>query len=214
MINKEQTDKLKNQIIQQIQSWDKPENQKQQAIQQIQSMNPQQLEQFLIQNNMIQSTPSQTNPSQSNQQLQQCPFCLISQGKIKSYKIAENNYAIAVLEINPVSKGHTLIIPKQHLTIEKVPVQTFQLAQQVIQLLKQKLSPKQVQLSTGQIQEHSILNIIPLTGNEKGERKKVGEKDLQELQNLLTESQPKQKQKKTKSREKLKKLPQVKRRVP
>jgi histidine triad (HIT) family protein len=211
MISKEQAEKFKNQILQQIQKWNKPENQKQQAINQIQSMTPEQLEQFLIQNNMLQS--SQPN-QQTNNQPQQCPFCLISQGKIKSYKIAENNYAVAVLEINPISKGHTLIIPKQHKTIEKIPIQTFLLVQQVIQVLKQKLNPKQIQLSTGQIQEHSILNIIPLTGEEKGEREKMDENQLQKLQQELignTQQSPQTKQPGKKSK---KKLPQVKRRVP
>lgn len=43
-----------------------------------------------------------------------CIFCKIAAGQIPSKKIAENDAAIAILDIQPVSAGHTLIIPKQH----------------------------------------------------------------------------------------------------
>jgi histidine triad (HIT) family protein len=39
-------------------------------------------------------------------------FTKIVQGKIPSYKIAENNDYYAFLDIHPTSKGHTLVIPK------------------------------------------------------------------------------------------------------
>ena len=40
-------------------------------------------------------------------------FTKIINGEIPSYKIAEDNRYYAFLDINPVSKGHTLVIPKQ-----------------------------------------------------------------------------------------------------
>jgi len=43
-----------------------------------------------------------------------CIFCGIVNGKSTSIKIDENEQAIAVLDINPISKGHTLVIPKNH----------------------------------------------------------------------------------------------------
>ncbi|KZT34676.1 hypothetical protein SISSUDRAFT_1082648, partial [Sistotremastrum suecicum HHB10207 ss-3] len=33
-------------------------------------------------------------------------------GKIPSFKIAEPEHSLAFLDINPISKGHTLVIPK------------------------------------------------------------------------------------------------------
>ena len=36
---------------------------------------------------------------------------MIIEEKIPSYKIQENK-AVAVLEINPISEGHTIVIPK------------------------------------------------------------------------------------------------------
>ncbi len=40
-------------------------------------------------------------------------FSRIVNGEIPSYKIAEDDNYYAFLDINPLSKGHTLVIPKQ-----------------------------------------------------------------------------------------------------
>lgn len=39
-------------------------------------------------------------------------FTKIAHGEIPSYKVAENEDFYAFLDINPMSKGHTLVIPK------------------------------------------------------------------------------------------------------
>ena len=39
-------------------------------------------------------------------------FTKIINGEIPSYKVAENEYCYAFLDINPLVKGHTLVIPK------------------------------------------------------------------------------------------------------
>ncbi len=40
-------------------------------------------------------------------------FSRIISGEIPSYKVAENKYYYAFLDINPLSKGHTLVVPKK-----------------------------------------------------------------------------------------------------
>jgi histidine triad (HIT) family protein len=40
-------------------------------------------------------------------------FTRIIQGEIPCHKIAENDKLIAFLDITPVAKGHTLVVPKQ-----------------------------------------------------------------------------------------------------
>ena len=40
-------------------------------------------------------------------------FTRIVNGEIPSYKIAENEDYYAFLDINPIAKGHTLVIPKK-----------------------------------------------------------------------------------------------------
>jgi len=43
-----------------------------------------------------------------------CLFCQIIAGEVPSIKVAESDNVIAILDINPVNPGHTLIIPKKH----------------------------------------------------------------------------------------------------
>lgn len=43
-----------------------------------------------------------------------CLFCKIAQGKIPSEKIYETDKVFCSLDINPLAKGHTLVIPKKH----------------------------------------------------------------------------------------------------
>ncbi|MDR1502934.1 MAG: HIT family protein [Prevotella sp.] len=40
-------------------------------------------------------------------------FSRIAVGEIPSYKVAEDDKFFAFLDINPMAKGHTLVIPKQ-----------------------------------------------------------------------------------------------------
>ncbi len=43
-----------------------------------------------------------------------CIFCKIIAGEIPSEKVFENDHVLAFMDINPTSKGHTLVIPKDH----------------------------------------------------------------------------------------------------
>ena len=43
-----------------------------------------------------------------------CIFCAIAAGEIPSFKVYEDELVLAYLDINPFSKGHTLVIPKKH----------------------------------------------------------------------------------------------------
>jgi len=43
-----------------------------------------------------------------------CIFCKIIKGEIPSFKIYEDDKVIAFLDINPISPGHTLVVPKKH----------------------------------------------------------------------------------------------------
>ena len=45
-----------------------------------------------------------------------CIFCKIAAGEIPSRKIYEDSELIAIMDLNPTSKGHSLIIPKEHCT--------------------------------------------------------------------------------------------------
>lgn len=45
-----------------------------------------------------------------------CIFCKIVSGEIPSRKIYEDEDVIVIMDLNPTSKGHSLIIPKEHYT--------------------------------------------------------------------------------------------------
>ena len=48
--------------------------------------------------------------------MEDCLFCKIVTGEIPSHKIYEDENVFVFLDIGPVSKGHTLIIPRVHAT--------------------------------------------------------------------------------------------------
>ena len=51
-----------------------------------------------------------------------CIFCKIIEGSIPSFKLYESDKILAFLDINPLSDGHFLIIPKTHAEkIHQVP---------------------------------------------------------------------------------------------
>ncbi|MEM4263611.1 MAG: HIT family protein [Candidatus Woesearchaeota archaeon] len=43
-----------------------------------------------------------------------CIFCKIIKGEIPCQKVYEDNKVLAFLDINPVNKGHALVVPKKH----------------------------------------------------------------------------------------------------
>lgn len=45
---------------------------------------------------------------------QDCIFCKIIKGEIPSTKVYEDDAVLAFMDIGPVVKGHTLVIPKSH----------------------------------------------------------------------------------------------------
>lgn len=45
---------------------------------------------------------------------QNCIFCKIIAGELPCYKIYEDKEIIVILDVNPYSIGHTLVIPKEH----------------------------------------------------------------------------------------------------
>ena len=99
-----------------------------------------------------------------------CLFCKIINGEIPCYKIYENEFVLAFLDINPDSDGHTLIIPKTHYTdIDDIDTNTlteiFKAAKIVKKLLEEKLNPGGMSLlqNNGSVQEvkHFHLHLKP-----------------------------------------------------
>lgn len=43
-----------------------------------------------------------------------CIFCKIIAGELPSWKVYEDEHTVALLDLYPVHKGHTLVVPKKH----------------------------------------------------------------------------------------------------
>ncbi|QPV61971.1 HIT domain-containing protein [Halosimplex litoreum] len=46
--------------------------------------------------------------------MSQCPFCSIVAGDSPAYRLYEDERSLAFLDIEPGTRGHTLVIPKTH----------------------------------------------------------------------------------------------------
>ena len=46
--------------------------------------------------------------------MEKCPFCKIAGGELACEKVYEDDLVIAFLDIAPLTKGHTLVIPREH----------------------------------------------------------------------------------------------------
>jgi histidine triad (HIT) family protein len=56
-----------------------------------------------------------------------CLFCKIISGEIPCYKVYEDEKVLAFLDIHPCSKGHTVVVPKEHAeTIWNMSIEDFQ----------------------------------------------------------------------------------------
>jgi len=203
MIPNEQVQLIKEKLIQQINSTF-PEDKKSFAIQQVKDMNKEQLESFLTENKLIKT-------QESKEKENKCIFCSIVSGEIPSYKISENNDAIAILEINPISKGHCLVIPKEHVeSKEKISKETIALANEISKKIKKELKPKQVKTIFSNILGHEIINLIPVYKDEEinSPRQQAKPEELKELQKKLQEKEPK-----PEIKEKPKEKPQEKKKI-
>jgi len=167
-ITDEQAKQVKEQLLKQLDNF--PEDKQEQIKKQINSMTTGQIEDFVKQNKLTHLGG-------------QCIFCSIVSNQTPSYKIAENKDAIAILDINPLSKGHSLIIPKEHL--EKIPQSTKDLAQEVAQNLQEKFNPNKIKIKELKIMNHSLIEVIPIYGNET-EKREASEEELKQLQEEIT----------------------------
>lgn len=101
-----------------------------------------------------------------------CLFCRIARGEIPSYKVYEDNEVLAFLDISPASRGHTLVIPKEHfpdftLCPKNVLAHCFEVAQLIAQAQIRQLGATgtnvltNVGKSAGQTIRHFHIHVIP-----------------------------------------------------
>jgi histidine triad (HIT) family protein len=95
-------------------------------------------------------------------------FSKIIEGSIPCYKIVENDYAFAFLDINPLAEGHTLVVPKMEVDlIYDLPsehyLQLFALSQQIAKALKEAVTCNRIGLAVVGLEvPHAHVHLIPI----------------------------------------------------
>ena len=95
-------------------------------------------------------------------------FSKIAAGEIPSYKCAEDEQFYAFLDINPLAKGHTLVIPRREVDyifdMEDDEIAAFQVfAKKVAVALKKAFPWKKVaQVVLGLEVPHAHIHLIPM----------------------------------------------------
>ena len=121
--------------------------------------------------------------------MENCVFCKIINKEFSCYKLYEDDYVLSFLSIEPVSYGHTLIIPKKHiLDYEEIDLETLnhinKVGKEIFDKLKDKLKPDSIQLvqNNGNLQEvkHFHLHLIPFFDNDK-----EGKENLEDVLNAI-----------------------------
>jgi len=103
---------------------------------------------------------------------EECIFCQIVERKIPSQILFENDKNLAFLDIFPVSKGHTIVIPKNHYkNLEDIPVhklaEIFEVVKKISGLIHRKLKIDGYNIlqnnfkAAGQVINHFHIHIIP-----------------------------------------------------
>jgi histidine triad (HIT) family protein len=95
-------------------------------------------------------------------------FTKIISGEIPSYKIAENNDCYAFLDISPLSKGHTLVVPKKEVDYifdidDELHSSLWQFAKKVSHAIKKSVPCKRVGVAViGLEVPHAHIHLIPM----------------------------------------------------
>jgi histidine triad (HIT) family protein len=106
------------------------------------------------------------------QQKANCPFCKIIAGQIPSNKVYEDDKIIAITDINPATKGHLLVMPKEHYPIMPlIPPEIFSHFFEKLKFIskgQKEGAPAQENLwfianggAAGQQSSHFMLHLIP-----------------------------------------------------
>lgn len=193
MLSKEQSEQIKKQLLQNLDKF--PEDKRDFIKNKLTSLSEKELEDFLFQNKLVQGNKQQQNI-----------FTSIISGQIPSYKINENENNIAILEINPISKGHSLIIPKKQTTIEELPSDSFLLAKEIAKKIKSEYNPKEIKITANIIMDYALIEIIPFYEDTTGKKEKIPKEELEKIQKDLEEHKPEEKPKEEIEQEELIKI--------
>ncbi len=97
-------------------------------------------------------------------------FTKIIKGEIPSYKIAEDDNFYAFLDINPLAKGHTLVIPKAEIDYifdldDDTTAGLFVFCKKVAKGIKRVVACKKIGITVlGLEVAHAHVHLVPING--------------------------------------------------
>lgn len=125
-------------------------------------------------------------------------FSRIIQGEIPCYKIAEDERFFAFLDINPVAKGHTLVVPKQETDYifnldDETLGQMMVFAKQVAQRIQNAIPCQRIAIAViGLEVPHAHIHLVPITNEGdldfKKEHVKLTPEEFLEIQRKITQA--------------------------
>ena len=123
-------------------------------------------------------------------------FSRIIQGEIPCYKIAENDKFFAFLDINPLSKGHTLVVPKHEtdyiFNIDDAELGEMMIfAKHVAAAIEKAMPCKRIGVAViGLEVPHAHIHLVPITNEGdldfKKEHLKLSPEEFVEIQKEIT----------------------------
>ena len=133
--------------------------------------------------------------------MDECIFCKITKGEVPSMKVYEDGQFIAFLDINPVAKGHILVIPKNHfptltdmskLALANLMTVVFD----VSTAMKRSLEPDGIRIqqnngkAAGQIVSHVHFHVIPFYNDQSRAGKYANQEEMESYAKMLREAMP------------------------
>ncbi|MBR6272971.1 MAG: HIT family protein [Bacteroidales bacterium] len=123
-------------------------------------------------------------------------FTRIIQGEIPCYKIAEDDRFFAFLDINPLSKGHTLVVPKQEtdyiFNLEDDEIGAMMVfAKKVAKAIEKAVPCKRIAVAViGLEVPHAHIHLVPITQEGdldfKKEHVKLSTEEFLDIQKKIT----------------------------
>ncbi|MGD9505770.1 MAG: HIT family protein [Syntrophobacteraceae bacterium] len=101
-----------------------------------------------------------------------CIFCRIIRGEIPSMKVYEDELVFSFVDINPITPGHTLVVPKRHYaTLFDMPQEDLHACSEAIrnigQAIHKAMGAEGLNLlqnnfrAAGQLVDHAHFHLIP-----------------------------------------------------
>ena len=125
-------------------------------------------------------------------------FSKIVKGEIPCYKIAENKNYLAFLDISPLKKGHTLVIPKKEIdNIFDLDKETYlglmEFSAEVAKAIKIIIPCNRIAISViGFEVPHAHVHLIPINNmndcNFANEKLKLTKEELEEIAKKISEA--------------------------